>query len=212
MALKWKMITVGPFAMNAYLLWCDETQRGILIDPGDEIERIALEVDREKVQLEYIVLTHAHLDHVWHAHEAQTKFDLKLYMHQDDLRLVQNLERQAAMLGFVSFAATPPRLDGYLNEGDEITFGKQRMLVRHAPGHAPGSIVLLSEKLAVVGDVLFCGSIGRTDLPGGSYETLMRSIREKLLTLADEVLVLPGHGEETTIGFERRNNPFLQQS
>ncbi|MGH7491116.1 MAG: MBL fold metallo-hydrolase [bacterium] len=208
--MKWKMITVGPFAMNAYLLWCDETRKGILIDPGDEIDRIAFEVESEKVELEYIVLTHAHLDHVWHAREAQTKFDLKLYMHDEGLPLIQNLDRQAAMLGLVPLTVTPPRIDGSLKEEDEISFGKQRMHIRHAPGHAPGSIVLVGEKLAVVGDVLFFGSIGRTDLPGGSYELLLRSIREKLLNLADEVQVLPGHGESTTIGFERRNNPFLQ--
>lgn len=205
------MITVGPFAMNAYLLWCDETQQGILIDPGDDIDRLAREVAREKVRPAYIVLTHAHLDHAWHAHEAQTRFGLKLYMHREDLPLLQNLEKQAALLGFTPFAATPARVDGYLQEGDEIAFGKQRLKIRHAPGHSPGSIVLLSEKIAVVGDVLFHGSIGRTDLPGGSYEVLMRSIREKLMTLPDEVLVLPGHGEETTIGFERRQNPFLTQ-
>ncbi len=209
MALNWKMITVGPFAMNAYLLWCDETQKGILIDPGDEIDRIAFEVERAQIQLEYIVLTHAHLDHVLHAREAQARFDLKLYMHEDDLYLLQNIGKQAAMLGLPPFASAPPRVEGYLKEGDEINFGKQRMQIRHAPGHSPGSIILLGEKLAAAGDVLFWGSIGRTDLPGGSYEVLIRSIREKLLTLADEILVLPGHGEKTTIGFERRNNPFL---
>ena len=209
MALKWSMITVGPFAMNAYVLWCDETQMGILIDPGDEIERIAAAVAHAKVQLEYIVLTHAHLDHVLYAHEAQARFGLKLYLHQEDLYLLQNIDRQAAMLGLPLPDHTPPRVDGYLKEGDEIAFGKQRMRVRHAPGHSPGSIVLLGETLAVAGDVLFLGSIGRTDLPGGSYEVLLRSIREKLLPLADATVVLPGHGETTTIGFERRHNPFL---
>ncbi len=203
------MITVGPFAMNAYMLWCEETQKGVLIDPGDEIDRLAAEVERQKVQLEYIVLTHAHLDHVLHAQEAQARFNLKLFMHQDDLYLLQNIGKQAAMLGLPLPAHTPPRVDGYLNEGDEITFGNQCMRVRHAPGHSPGSIVLLSETLAVAGDVLFFGSIGRTDLPGGSHEALLRAIREKLLPLDDAVVVLPGHGETTTIGFERRHNPFL---
>ena len=195
--------------MNAYLLWCEDTRKGVLIDPGDEIDRIAEESARAGLRLEFIVLTHAHLDHVLHAHQAQTRFNLELYMHPDDLYLVQNLAKQAEMLGLMPVAAAPPRVDGYLQEGDEIAFGKERMRVRHAPGHSPGSIVLLHEQLAVVGDVLFLGSIGRTDLPGGSHETLIRSIREKLLVLDDEVRALPGHGEETTIGFERRHNPFL---
>ncbi len=210
MALKWKMITVGPFAMNAYLLWCDETKAALVIDPGDEIERIAQEIEREGVQPDRIILTHGHLDHVMFANLMQDKFKLKLFMHREDVFMVENMNRQAAMLGFTMPGLVAPRIDGHLSEGDTVTFGKQTLKVLHGPGHSPGSIMLIGDDLAVVGDVLFQDSIGRTDLPGGSYETLIHSIRTKLLPLKDETLVLPGHGETTTIGAERRSNPFLQ--
>lgn len=210
MALKWKMITVGPFAMNAYLLWCDETRAALVIDPGDEIERIVYEIEREGLQPERIVLTHGHLDHVMRASELQEQLRLKLYLHRDDVFLVENMTRQAAMLGLMLPGLVAPRIDDFLTEGDTVSFGKQTLKILHGPGHSPGSIMLIGEELAVVGDVLFQGSIGRTDLPGGSYETLIASIHQKLLPLKDELLVLPGHGDTTTIGAERRTNPFLQ--
>ncbi len=210
MALKWKMITVGPFGMNAYLLWCDETKATLVVDPGDEITRIAQALELEGLQPERIVLTHGHLDHVMCAHEMQEKFQLQLFMHRDDVFLVENMKRQAAMLGMMIPDIAAPRIDGYLQEGDTITFGKQALKVLHGPGHSPGSIMLIGDALAVVGDVLFQGSIGRTDLPSGSYEVLLNSIRTRLLPLKDEMLVLPGHGDITTIGAERRSNPFLQ--
>lgn len=208
--MKWKMITVGPFAMSAYLLWCDETKAALVIDPGDEIERIADEIEREGLQPDRIVLTHGHLDHVMRASVMQEKFQLKLYMHRDDVFLVENMTRQAAMLGLMMPGLVAPRIDGYLSEGDNVSFGRQTLKVLHGPGHSPGSIMLIADELAVVGDVLFQGSIGRTDLPGGSYEVLINSIRQKLLPLQDATLVLPGHGESTTIGAERKFNPFLQ--
>ncbi len=210
MALKWKMITVGPFAMNAYLLWCDETNAALVIDPGDEIERIAQEIEREGLQPDRIILTHGHLDHVMFASAMQEKFQLELYMHREDVFLVENMNRQAARLGLMMPGLVAPRIDGYLAEDDTVTCGKQTLKILHGPGHSPGSIMLIGEDAAVVGDVLFQGSIGRTDLPGGSYEVLLDSIRTKLLPLQDDVLVLPGHGETTTIGAERRNNPFLR--
>ncbi|MDZ7269102.1 MAG: MBL fold metallo-hydrolase [candidate division KSB1 bacterium] len=209
-ALKWHRITVGPFAMNAYVLWDEPTRAGILIDPGDEIDRIAEVVAAHAVQLQRIVLTHAHLDHVLHCRSAQERFQLPVYLHREDLPLLQNMGRQAAMLGFPLGQIPPPQVAGFLAEGDTLLIGREQLQVRHGPGHSPGSLLLIGEKLAVVGDVLFRGSIGRTDLPGGSYETLMKTITEKLLVLEDGVVVLPGHGGETTIGFERRHNPFLQ--
>ena len=210
MALKWKMITVGPFAMNAYLLWCDETQAALVIDPGDEIARIVYEIERAALRPERIVLTHGHIDHVMRARELQEQLQLKLYMHHEDVFLVENMTRQAAMLGLMLPGLVAPRIDDFLTEGDTVSFGKQTLKVLHGPGHSSGSIMLLGEDLVVVGDVLFQGSIGRTDLPGGSYETLIDSIHKKLLPLKDELLVLPGHGDTTTIGAERRSNPFLR--
>ena len=208
MALKWKSLTVGPFGMNAYLLWCDQTLAGILVDPGDEIDLILQTAETLNLKLEKIVITHAHLDHVLHAKFAQERLSIPLFMHREDEPLLQKMQYQAEMFGLK--ALDPPHVHGYLSEGDEVRFGQVAMKVLHAPGHSPGSIILYGENIAVVGDVLFLGSIGRTDLPGGSYETLMRSIRQKLLTLPDQMRILPGHGEETTIGFERLNNPFLQ--
>jgi glyoxylase-like metal-dependent hydrolase (beta-lactamase superfamily II) len=208
MSLKYKALTVGPFAMNAYILWCSRTQAGILIDPGDEADLILQTVAALKVIPERIVLTHAHLDHVFYAKAVQERLKLPLFMHRDDEPLLERLPFQAQMFGLPP--PEPPRVDGYLAEGDEVTFGAVTMKILHAPGHSPGSIVLYGEDAAIGGDVLFQGSIGRTDLPFGSYETLMNSIHQKLMTLPDHVRVLPGHGEETTIGIERRNNPFLQ--
>jgi glyoxylase-like metal-dependent hydrolase (beta-lactamase superfamily II) len=202
------MLPVGPFGMNAYILWCGQTLSGIIVDPGDEVELILQTVAALKVNPERIILTHAHIDHVWHAKAVQEHLQLPLFMHRDDLPMLERLPYQAQMFGLP--APDLPHVDGYLAEGDDVKFGQVTMKVLHAPGHAPGSIILYGEDTAVVGDVLFQGSIGRTDLPFGSYETLMRSIREKLMTLPDHVRVLPGHGDETTIGIERRSNPFLQ--
>jgi glyoxylase-like metal-dependent hydrolase (beta-lactamase superfamily II) len=208
MPLKYKTLTVGPFAMNAYILWCSRTRASILVDPGDEVDHILQTVTALQIKPERLVLTHAHLDHVFYAKAVQERLKLSLYMHRDDEPLLARLPYQAQMFGLP--APEPPRVDGYLAEGDEIKFGEVTMKILHAPGHSPGSIVLYGEDTAVVGDVLFQDSIGRTDLPFGSYEALMRSIRLKLMTLPDHVRVLPGHGEETTIGSERQNNPFLQ--
>jgi glyoxylase-like metal-dependent hydrolase (beta-lactamase superfamily II) len=208
MPLKHKTLTVGPFAMNAYVLWCSRTLAGILIDPGDEPDLILQTVEALKIKPGRIVLTHAHIDHVWHAKTIQNHLQLPLFMHRDDEPLLERLPYQAQMFGLP--APEPPRVDGYFNEGDEVSFGEVTLKVLHAPGHSPGSIIFYGEDTAIVGDVLFQGSIGRTDLPFGSHETLMRSIHEKLMTLPDHIRVLPGHGDETTIGIERRSNPFLQ--
>jgi glyoxylase-like metal-dependent hydrolase (beta-lactamase superfamily II) len=208
MGMKWESLTVGAFGMNAYIVWCEKTKAGILIDPGDEIDAIVERVSAHGVKLERIIITHAHIDHVLHAHEAQTRLRLPLYMHRDDGPILQRVPQQAAMFGLAH--GPIPKVDGYLNDGEVIRFGEVELTVRHTPGHSPGAISLIGEGHAFVGDVLFQGSIGRTDLPDASFDVLIRSIREKLFTLPDTVRVLPGHGEATTIGFERLNNPFLQ--
>ena len=206
--MKWDSLTVGPFGMNAYIVWCEKTKAGILVDPGDEINAILDRAASHGVKLERIIITHAHIDHVMHAHEAQARLRIPLYLHPDDESVLQKIPNQAAMFGL---AFRPiPKVDGHLKDGDVVRLGEVELKVCHTPGHSPGAISLIGEGHAIVGDVLFYGSIGRTDLPGASFEVLMRSIREKLLTLPDNVRVLPGHGETTTIGFERLNNPFLQ--
>lgn len=208
MGMKWDSLTVGAFGMNAYIVWCEKTKAGILIDPGDEIDAILERATARGVKLERIIITHAHIDHILHAHEARARLQIPLYLHRDDEPLLQNLPQQAATFG-LPFGAIP-RVDGYLKDGDLIGFGEVELTVCHTPGHSPGAISLIGEGHAIVGDVLFHGSIGRTDLPGASFEVLIRTIREKLFTLPDSVRVLPGHGETTTIGFERLYNPFLQ--
>jgi len=208
MGMKWDSLTVGAFGMNAYILWCEKSKAGILVDPGDEIDAILERVTTHEVKLERIIITHAHIDHVLHAHEAQTRLNIPLYINREDEPLLKNIPAQAVMFGLPY--GPIPKVDGYLQEGDIISFGEVSLTVHHTPGHSPGSISLIGDGHAIVGDVLFQSSIGRTDLPGGSFDVLIRSIREKLLTLPDSVRVLPGHGEATTIGFERLNNPFLQ--
>lgn len=198
---------VGAFAMNCYLVVCETTRSAALIDPGDEPDRIVLEVARMGAKVEKILITHAHLDHVKEARRVKEHYGVPLFMHEADLFLLENLSSQAQAFGFG--AAQPPEVDGFVNEGESIQVGELAFEVLHTPGHSPGSVTYLYPGHAFVGDVLFAGSIGRTDLPGGSYEQLMQSIRDKLLPLEDQTVIYPGHGPQTTIGQERRTNPFL---
>jgi len=201
---------VGAFAMNCYLAICEETRSAALIDPGDEADRIILEVARTGANVEKILVTHAHLDHVREARQVKEHYGVPLLMHEADLFLLQNLSAQAQAFGLG--AALPPEVDEYVTEGDRVTVGKIAFEVLHTPGHSPGSVTYVTAGHAFVGDVLFAGSIGRTDLPGGSYEELLQTIRMKLLPLGDETVIYPGHGPKTTIGQERRTNPFLLAS
>ena len=205
--MKWKMVTVGPFAMNCYILFCEKTHRGIVVDPGDEVERIVAAMKALAVQAEQIIITHGHVDHVLKLKTFQELTGLPTAMHPLDKEFLQYLQESAQMFGLV--AAGIPGIDHDLEEGQVISFGEVNLEVVHTPGHSPGSIALIGEGHAVVGDVLFRESIGRTDLPGGSYPQLLKTIKEKLLVLDDDTVVLSGHGPETTIGFERQNNPFL---
>jgi len=201
-------IPVGPFVMNCTLLLDRDTGEGIVVDPGDEPERV-LPVIREKgMKVVALVATHGHLDHVGRAAEFSRALDAPLGCHRDDLFLLERLEEQGALLGLGPFE--PPRVDRILEHGDGIEFGNLRFEVLHAPGHSPGSIGLLGEGRLFSGDVLFQGSVGRTDLWGGDFEKLERSIREKFYGAGDDVVVHPGHGPTTTIGEERRTNPFVR--
>lgn len=201
-------ITVGPFAMNCYVLACEETREGVVIDPGDEISRITGAIDASAVRIRYILLTHAHLDHIGAVEAMKHHCNVGICLHPDDLPLYESLPEHGRMFG-LRYSAPPP-VDHYLQEGEEIHFGKVRLTVCHTPGHSPGGVSFCTDGVVMVGDVLFAGSIGRTDLPGGSYPVLLQSIRSRLLTLDDETMVYPGHGPATTIGEERRSNPFLQ--
>jgi len=204
-------LELGPFAARAVILAADDG-RGVVVDPGFEAEAIVEAVRREAVEPVAIVLTHAHLDHAAGCATVKAAFPAApLLLHADDLPLLRNLPMQAKLFGLP--APSEVAEDGLLADGQALALGAESLVVRHCPGHSPGHVVLVhaagSPPLAVVGDVLFAGSIGRTDLWGGSFPALERSIREVLYRLPDRTRVIPGHGPETTIGEEKAGNPFV---
>ncbi len=197
----------GPFAENAYLVTCAGTQKGIVVDPGGATREMLAAVRAQGIDVEHIVLTHAHLDHVDGVALAKRETGAPVLLHAADEPLYHSAPHQAQLFGVP--VEPPPPVDDHLEHGDTIRFGDCALAVRHAPGHAPGHVVLVGDGVAIVGDCVFMGSIGRTDLPGGDFQTLMRSIREQILTLPDETILHTGHGPDTTVGHERATNPFL---
>lgn len=209
--MKNKIIPVTAYQQNCSLIWCENTNKAAFIDPGGDIEVLLAQVDELGLQLEKILLTHGHLDHVGGAKQIATKLGLPIIgPHQADAFWLQSLPKQAEMFGFAHVDAFEP--EQWLAEGERITIGDVLLSVLHCPGHTPGHVVFYNEKDAVVfvGDVLFQGSIGRTDFPQGDYDSLIASIKEKLLPLGDEIVFVPGHGPTSSLGHERKNNPFLQ--
>lgn len=202
----------GPFQENTYILY-DDTNECIIIDPGcyENAERTALANFIETKQLKPVKLinTHCHLDHVFGNGFISGKYDLNPEINKLDKQVLDTYQMTARLYGLNADPSPQPLV--YLNEGDKIKFGKSELEILCTPGHSPGSITLYNQeqKFMIVGDVLFYGSIGRTDLPGGDYQTLINSIKNKLLPLGDDYIVYNGHGPSTTIGFERMNNPFL---
>jgi hydroxyacylglutathione hydrolase len=204
---------VGPFLARCVVLASETARAAVIVDPGFDVDVVIDAVRDGGLDVHAIVLTHAHLDHAFGAAEAKRAFpEAPLLLHSEDLPLLRNLPAQARMFGFP--VPEEAHEDGLLADGDRVPVGAASLLVRHCPGHSPGHIVLLDEAaappLAVVGDVLFAGSIGRTDLWGGSLEQLERSIRDVLYRLPAETRVIPGHGPETTIGAEMAGNPFVR--
>ncbi len=198
---------VGPIQANAYLAICERTRRCALIDPGAEAERLLKAAAAEGAELEAILLTHAHLDHVGGVAEAVRQTRAPVYLHPADLPLYRAAPEQARAFGLQLEAPPPP--DREFEHGQSVPVGAQMLEVRHTPGHSPGHVCLVGDGFALVGDCVFAGSIGRTDLPGGDYNTLMQAIKDELLSLPDETTLYPGHGPVTTVGRERRANPFL---
>jgi glyoxylase-like metal-dependent hydrolase (beta-lactamase superfamily II) len=210
---KGLIIPVTPFQQNCTLLWCDATNRAVVIDPGGDLPDIERAIAQAKVEVEKIWLTHGHVDHVAGAAEVKARLNVPIEgPHRDDLFLLHHVVESARSFGMQDGANVTP--DRWLEDGDQVDVGELKFDVRHCPGHSPGSVAFLNaaQRLAIVGDVLFAGSVGRTDLPGGDQRQLLRSIRDKLLPLADDVAVISGHGPTTTIGRERATNPFLQQA
>ncbi|WIM07056.1 MAG: MBL fold metallo-hydrolase [Candidatus Nitricoxidivorans perseverans] len=208
--MDYRIIPVTPFAQNCTLLWCDETKRAAVVDPGGDIDVILATAMKQGVKVEKILLTHGHIDHAGGAADLAAKLGVPIEGPQRDEKFwIDQLPQQSLMFGLPHAVAFTP--DRWLDEGDTVGFGNVTLGVLHTPGHTPGHICFLHAEsgLALVGDVLFAGSIGRTDFPRGDYDALIRSIRTKLWPLGDDVAFIPGHGPMSTFGEERRHNPFV---
>lgn len=207
--LRAAIIPVTPFQQNCSLVWCTKTKRAAVIDPGGEIPRIEAAIRSQQVELEKILLTHGHLDHAGGAAALSRRFRVPIEgPHPDDRFLLDRLAGDCRRYGWDGEACVPNR---WLADGDEVQVGEVMLGVRHCPGHTPGHVVFFQPemKIAFVGDVLFRGSIGRTDFPRGNHAQLISSIREKLWPLGDDMRFVPGHGQTSTFGWERKTNPFV---
>ena len=205
---------VGPFFKNGYVAGCENTRKAVFIDPGDEVEQLLAFIAAEKLDVTHILLTHAHVDHVSGVAEAKRALGVPIYLHHDDLFLYDNAVRTGMMFGLT--VEQPPPVDVFYEGEGPIVFGDYHVRVVHTPGHCPGGVCLAISKAGdpsppqlFVGDTLFAGSIGRTDLPGGNYDTLLTSITQTLFAFPDDSIVYSGHGPETTIGREKTTNPFV---
>jgi glyoxylase-like metal-dependent hydrolase (beta-lactamase superfamily II) len=204
---------VGPFMKNGFVVACEDSREAVIIDPGDEVQGLLSFVQRSNLTVRHILLTHAHVDHISGVAAATKALGAPIYLHQADLFLYERAVEFGAMFG-VHVAPQPP-IDAYYTAAQVIQFGHLDARPHHTPGHCPGGVCLqigrrgeIGREL-FVGDTLFAGSIGRTDLPGGDYKTLIDSIRTVLFAFGDDAVVHPGHGPDTTVGRERRTNPFL---
>lgn len=210
MALEFKLIPVTHYQQNCSLIWCSKTRAAAVVDPGGDVPLIRRAIEARDVQVMQILLTHGHLDHVGAAAELAQLLGVPIIgPHPEDAFWLNMLPQQAQMMGFPPLPALQPQR--WLQEGDRVMVGEETLEVLHCPGHTPGHLVFVNRNagLAWVGDVLFAGSIGRTDFPRGDYQTLVNAIRSKLWPLGDEVRFVPGHGPMSTIGAERRDNPFV---
>ncbi len=211
--IHYKQLVFNAIQVNTWVVYTDQGD-GVIFDPGcqdaDEEKQLTSFLEKKCITLQAVVATHGHFDHIPAVRFVMDQFNCRFYGHQADQILVDHATEQGSLFGF-DFKKPPPTFDVLLDDGHQLKLNNLEFNVLHVPGHSQGSLAfhLPTAKLVIVGDVLFQGSIGRTDLPGGDYSTLIRSIREKLLTLPDDTTVLSGHGPETTIGAERMSNPFL---
>ncbi len=210
MSLSVAIVPVTAFAQNCSILMCNDTHKAAIVDPGGDLGRIRQQLEAMNATPEKILLTHAHIDHAGGTAELAKTLSLPIEgPHKGDLFWIQGLAQQSAMFGFPPVETFAP--DRWLNDGDTVTVGNVTLDVIHCPGHTPGHVVFYdrAEQLAIVGDVIFQGSIGRTDFPQGNHEELIASIRDKLFPLGDDISFIPGHGPQSTFGQERRTNPFV---
>jgi len=212
-----EVLVVGALQCNCSILGDEETREAIVIDPGDEVERILAVLKKHTLKAKYILNTHAHFDHVGNCRELKEATGAEIWLHKADLPIYESAPRQAAM--FAMYGVKPIRMtavDQFMRDDDGVQVGKIAARVIHTPGHTPGSLSLhvprSNSDVLFAGDTLFNGSIGRTDLPGGDFHQILKSIKDRLFAFDDDTEVWPGHGPKTTIGWERRTNPFLQDS
>ncbi|MBU1171693.1 MAG: MBL fold metallo-hydrolase [Proteobacteria bacterium] len=203
-----KVLVVGPIGANCIILGCEKTRKAVVVDPGDEGDVILSVLAKDKLTVEHIINTHGHFDHVGANKRLKEVTGADILIHAKDAPMLGHLKEMAMAFG-MRMENSPPA-DKLLSDGDIINFGEAKLKVLHTPGHSEGGISLLADDFVIAGDTLFQGSIGRTDLPGGDYKTLIKSIKTKLLSLGDNIKVYTGHGPSTLIGGEKRFNPFLQ--
>lgn len=201
------MLVVGSLETNCYLVYCPETLECAVVDPGAEPDEIIRLIAKLGLKPVAILNTHAHVDHVGANKDIKEKFNIPLYLHSADLSILE--KAQDSELALFLGAKDSPVPDHFIKEGDEIKIGKSSLKVIHTPGHSPGSVSFLGGGFLLSGDTLFFGGVGRTDFPGGSWQQLESSIKERILVMSDETIVLPGHGPSTTVGEEKRSNPFI---
>lgn len=208
--MRYQIIPVTPFEQNCTLFWCEKTRQAAVVDPGGDIDRILAVLAEHQLELALILVTHGHIDHAGGVAALAERTGVPIEgPHEEDRFWIDGMAQQSKMFGFPSVASfTPAR---WLKDGDQVRFGEVVLDVLHCPGHTPGHVVFFNadSRLAQVGDVLFAGSIGRTDFPRGDHSTLIASIKDKLFPLGDDVNFIPGHGPMSTFGEERRFNPFL---
>ena len=209
--MKYRIIPVTPFQQNCTLVWCEQSMQGAIVDPGGDLDKIRAAVQEEGVQLEKILLTHAHIDHAGGVAELSEVEALPIEgPHKGDQFWIDGMAQQSAMFGFPECKSFEP--NRWLDDGDQVQVGNATFEVIHCPGHTPGHVVFyqVEDQMALVGDVLFNGSIGRTDFPQGNHQQLIESIRQKLFTLDEAVEFIPGHGPGSTFGHEKNTNPFVR--
>ena len=202
-------LVVGPLQVNCFILADEKTLDAVVIDPGDDAEDILKIIRDKRLKVRYVVDTHAHFDHVGANKAIKDATGALLLLHEADAAALASVSKQSSAFGMVTVSSPPA--DKYVKHGDVITAGEVALKVLHTPGHTPGGISLLEQGMVFTGDALFAGSIGRTDFPGGDLTTLLRSIKTNLMTLPDDTKVFSGHGPASTIGDERRDNPFLNE-
>jgi glyoxylase-like metal-dependent hydrolase (beta-lactamase superfamily II) len=210
--MKYTIIPVTPFQQNCSVVWNDETMIGAVVDPGGDVDRIMATVTEQGITLEKILLTHGHLDHAGAVADMAETYSLPIEgPHAGDQFWIDGMQEQARMFG-VGNSVRPFKPDRWLQDGETVTVAGNTFEVRHCPGHTPGHVIFFhaEDRMALVGDVLFAGSIGRTDFPGGDYDTLIKAIKTQLWPLGDDVTFIPGHGPTSTFGVERKSNPFVK--